>query len=262
MIQRSILAVFCFVVVMLAQAQMKAQLAAPGTSGVVMGHVHLTAKDAAAGKTFWTALGGIAVQNGTLQLIQFPGTFVMLRQGQPTGGSVGSTVDHLTFRVANLPRSIERWSKEAGIVVSPDGSIETPDGIRIRLLNDGSADGPPSLGAIIIVTIAPQEVQAWYVKQFGATPGKPGPTMTATLPGVTLEFGKADAAPASTRGRALDHIGFEVKNLEEFCKKLEAAGLKLDRPFTRLPNSSTAIAFLTDPWGTYIELTENLAPPK
>jgi len=43
--------------------------------------------------------------------------------------------------------------------------------------------------------------------------------------------------------------------------KLEAGGMKLDRPFTRLPNSATAIAFLTDPWGTYIELTENLGPP-
>jgi len=262
MILRSILATFCCVVLLLAEAQMHAQLAVPGASGVAMGHVHLTARDSAASKTFWTVLGGIAVQNGALQLIQFPGTFVMLRQGQPTGGTVGSTVDHLTFRVANLPRAIERWSKEAGIAVSPDGSLETPDGIRIRLLNDVSTDGPPSLGAISIVTIAPQETQAWYVKQFGATPGKPGPTMTATLPGVTLEFGKADAPPASTRGRALDHIGFEVKNLEEFCKKLEAAGIKLDRPFTRLPNSSTAIAFLTDPWGTYIELTENLAPPK
>jgi hypothetical protein len=62
--------------------------------------------------------------------------------------------------------------------------------------------------------------------------------------------------------RSLDHIGFEVKNLEEFCKKLEAAGQKFDRPYTRLPNSTTAIAFLTDPWGTYIELTENLAPQK
>ena len=30
----------------------------------------------------------------------------------------------------------------------------------------------------------------------------------------------------------------------------------------RIANSTTAIAFLTDPWGTYIELTENLAPPK
>ena len=45
-------------------------------------------------------------------------------------------------------------------------------------------------------------------------------------------------------------------------RKLEAGGLKLDRPYTRLPNSTTAIAFLTDPWGTYIELTENLAPAK
>jgi len=79
---------------------------------------------------------------------------------------------------------------------------------------------------------------------------------------VTLEFAKADVAPAGTRGRALDHIGFEVRGLEEFCKNLEAAGLKLDRPYTKLPNSTTAIAFLTDPWGTYIELTENLAPPK
>jgi hypothetical protein len=79
---------------------------------------------------------------------------------------------------------------------------------------------------------------------------------------VTLQFRKEDAAPAGTRGRALDHIGFEVKNLEEFCKKLEASGIKLDRAYTKLPNSATAIAFLTDPWGTYIELTENLAPPK
>ena len=53
-----------------------------------------------------------------------------------------------------------------------------------------------------------------------------------------------------------------MKNLEAFCKKLEAGGVKLDRPFTRLPNSTTAIAFLTDPWGTYVELTENLAPAK
>jgi hypothetical protein len=51
-----------------------------------------------------------------------------------------------------------------------------------------------------------------------------------------------------------------VKQLEAFCKKLESSGQKLDRPYTKLPNSETAIAFLTDPWGTYIELTENLAP--
>ena len=115
-------------------------------------------------------------------------------------------------------------------------------------------------------TVAPAEARDWYVKTFGAgselLAGATPPVYIAQLPGLVMYFRKADAAPAGTRGRGLDHIGFEVKNLEEFCKKLEAAGQKFDRPYGRLPNSTTAIAFLTDPWGTYIELTENLAPPK
>ena len=115
-------------------------------------------------------------------------------------------------------------------------------------------------------TVAPAETRDWYVKTFGARSdslaGAPEPTYIAELPGLIMYFRKADAPPAGTRGRGLDHIGFEVKNLEEFCKKLEAGGQKFDRPYGRLPNSTTAIAFLTDPWGTYIELTENLAPPK
>jgi catechol 2,3-dioxygenase-like lactoylglutathione lyase family enzyme len=242
--------------------RVQAQLAAPGPSGVAMGHLHLTARDAAATRAFWTALGGVAVQNGTLQLQQFPGTFVMVRQGQPAAGTSGSTVDHVTWKVKDLKQSVDRWSKDAAIVVSSSGVVTGPDGVMVRLIEDPSIDAAIRLDSISIVTVAPEETQAWYVKQFGATPAKSGATLTGKLPGVTLEFSKAEAAPAGTRGRALDHIGFEVRNLEEFCKKLEAAGLKLDRPYTKLPNSTTAIAFLTDPWGTYIELTENLAPAK
>ena len=29
----------------------------------------------------------------------------------------------------------------------------------------------------------------------------------------------------------MDHIGFEVKNLEVFCKQLEMKGVKLDVPY-------------------------------
>src|SRR4029453_10234828 len=90
------------------KAGLHAQLAAPGAAGVAMGHLHLTTGDAAASRAFWAAFGGVALQNGNLQLIQFPGTFVMLRQGQPGGGTVGSTVDHVTFRVRSLPAAIER----------------------------------------------------------------------------------------------------------------------------------------------------------
>ena len=46
-------------------------------------------------------------------------------------------------------------------------------------------------------------------------------------------------------------------DLEAFCRELEAHGIKLDRPYGKLP-SGFGLAFLTDPWGTYVELTEGL----
>jgi catechol 2,3-dioxygenase-like lactoylglutathione lyase family enzyme len=234
-----------------------AQLAAPGPSGVVMGHLHLTASDAAASRAFWTSFGAVPVQNGNLQLLQLPGTFVMVRQGQPGGGSAGSTTDHVTFRV----RDAAGWAKSAGLAIE-NGSVTAPDGIVVRIIEDQALTSASRMESISIATTAPDDTLAWYVKHFGGAAGKSGALAVADLPGVRLEFVRAAAAPAATKGRALDHIGFEVRNLDEFCKKLEAAGQKFDRPFTRLPNSATAIAFLTDPWGTYIELTENLAPPK
>src|SRR4051812_41452538 len=79
-----------------------AQLAAPADSGVVMGHLHLVVKDLDAQRKFWSALGGVPVQNGALALLQFPGTYVMLRQAEPTGGTVGSTVNHVGFLVKDI----------------------------------------------------------------------------------------------------------------------------------------------------------------
>jgi len=81
---------------------LRAQLAAPGESGVVMGHLHLAAKDLDAQRKFWAELGGTPVQNGPLALIQLPGTFVMLRQAEPSGGTVGSTINHVGFLVKDI----------------------------------------------------------------------------------------------------------------------------------------------------------------
>ena len=89
---RTCLSMFAIVGALAASAgpSLRAQLAAPGEAGVVMGHVHLAVKDLDAHRRFWGALGGTPVQNGTLALIQLPGTFVMLRKAEPTGGTVGS----------------------------------------------------------------------------------------------------------------------------------------------------------------------------
>jgi predicted enzyme related to lactoylglutathione lyase len=65
-------------------------------------------------------------------------------------------------------------------------------------------------------------------------------------------------APAGTKGHSLDHIGFEVKDLDAYVKKLEANGLKMDMQPRVIPALGVKIAFLTDPTGVYIELTEGI----
>jgi catechol 2,3-dioxygenase-like lactoylglutathione lyase family enzyme len=193
----------------------------------------------------------------------------MLRQSQQTtGGSEGSTVERVMLRVrtSELLPLVQKLEQATGSKVAP-GLLTSPEGVTIELRGGAeSQEAAVRMERLDFRTVAPAETRDWYVKTFGAgsesLSGANPPVHIAQLPGLSMYFMKADAAPAGTRGRGLDHIGFEVKNLEEFCKKLEAAGQKFDRPYGRLPNSTTAIAFLTDPWGTYIELTENLAPPK
>ena len=45
---------------------------------------------------------------------------------------------------------------------------------------------------------------------------------------------------------------------EAFCKKLDAMGVKLTKPYAKVEKMNLGVAFLTDPWGTSIELTEGL----
>ena len=104
-------------------------------------------------------------------------------------------------------------------------------------------------------------MQAWYRQTFGAAEvasANPAAFISAGLPGLTMNFAPAATPVVGTQGRALDHIGFEVKGLEAFTKQLEARGVKLAVPYRQVPALGIAIAFFTDPWGTYIELTEGL----
>jgi catechol 2,3-dioxygenase-like lactoylglutathione lyase family enzyme len=101
-------------------------------------------------------------------------------------------------------------------------------------------------------------MQAWYMKVFGAEAGATGGTFeSARLPGVSLNFNQAPAAVVGTQGRVVDHIGFEVDHLADFLKKVEGMGIQPVN-VREVPDLGASIAFITDPWGTYIELTEGL----
>jgi catechol 2,3-dioxygenase-like lactoylglutathione lyase family enzyme len=243
-----------------------AQLQPPNAAGIAMGHVHLTVRDMGANLTFFKLLGGVPVTSGPLQLIQFPNFYVMLRQGEPSAGTVGSTVNHFGLEVRTMSDWLPKW-QAAGLKLEPTNRptqlyMRTPDDIRVEILEEPTLAYPVAGHHIHFATIDIPGMQAWYAKTFGAVPGKRAQFDTDDLPGINLSFSGPGGAnpPAPTKGRGLDHIGFEVKNLQAFISKLEAAGTKMEQPYTKIPNSSVAVAFFTDPWGTYIELTEGLPP--
>src|SRR4029450_9304620 len=89
---------FVWCLVLSSSTPVGAQLAPPNDLGVARGHIHLGVRNVEAQKEFWTTiLGGTAIPNGPLTLIQFPGIFIMLRQAQATSRSAGSIVDHFGF---------------------------------------------------------------------------------------------------------------------------------------------------------------------
>jgi catechol 2,3-dioxygenase-like lactoylglutathione lyase family enzyme len=242
-----------------------AELAAPNATGVSMGHVHLAVKDVEAERKFFITLGGTPVANGTIQMIQFPGVFINIREDKPTAGTVGSVVNHFGFHVQSVAATVEKI-KPLGLKIeqaNPQQAFITgPEGVRVELLEDKTIATPIEMHHVHMFVTAPLDVQAWYVKNFGATPGKRLNFDTANIPGAEIAISKQDAALAPTKGRSLDHIGFEVTNLDATVARLAAAGIKMDEAPRLGSNGTTKIGFLTDPWGTRIELTQGLAPKK
>jgi catechol 2,3-dioxygenase-like lactoylglutathione lyase family enzyme len=232
----------------------------PNAAGVSNGHLHLNVRDVAANTKFFVIMGGAATKEEGV--VEFPDVVVRLRKQDPTGASVGSVVNHVGFLVPNVPEFMARM-KAANLKTEAgnrpeQGFLYTPDGLKIEILED-KAQAVPIRNQHIhfyVSEAAIPEIQAWYVKTFGAKAGMRGQNKAADIPGVNLSFGKSDTSLAPTKGRALDHIGFEVKHLEAFCKNLEASGIKLDRPYGKTA-TGVGIAFITDPWGTQIELNEH-----
>jgi catechol 2,3-dioxygenase-like lactoylglutathione lyase family enzyme len=244
---------------------------------------------AAQKRFFVETLGGRLATIGTnnLEVIEFPNVFLFFRPMQaPTGGTIGSTVNHVGFSVPDLKPVVAKLKANNYKMITSDSVAATvkvtddiaaaspttniafvlgPEDIKVELVEVKAQTAPIQLHHVHFFGGKQAEMRAWYAKVFGAVeqPQAQGQVfMTAQLPGVTLSFSPSQTATVATQGRALDHIGFEVKNLEAFTKKLEADGIPLTVTYRRVDALNIAIAFIKDPWGTNIELTEGLAAIK
>jgi catechol 2,3-dioxygenase-like lactoylglutathione lyase family enzyme len=235
--------------------------------GVTMGHWHIVSKDVEANKKLFLAMGGKLFMPGGNPLIMFPGLYINLNLGEEkgNGGTQGSVVNHVGFIVNNVQERVAQW-KAAGVPVLPGNNnrldqafVETPDGVRIEILEDKTQSMPVRNEHVHLSLPQPEipKAQAWYAKTFGGKPGTRNNAAVVDLPGVQIRFAAADTKQEPTRGRVLDHIGFDVKDHAAFVKKIQAEGIKLDEPVRKSAAGNT-ITYITDPWGTRIEIVQRV----
>ena len=146
-----------------------AQLLAAKDGPIVYGHHHIAASDIPAHLTFFAdTLGGTRMTFGPQKadVVKFPNVFIFFRNQKPTGGSKGTTVNHVGFSVTNLRQTLDRV-KAAGYPIITRSEVAAtqqviddiapvnattsiafvmgPDDVKVELLENTQQSAPIAL---------------------------------------------------------------------------------------------------------------------
>ena len=211
---------------------------------------------------------GNAVDCGTAEI-----DFVL---GTVQGGSAGSGVDHIGFSVVDLEAKMNEFEKVgvrgSGIRLQrfDDGSlvrdipglfkiafIFDPWGTRIELVQDAETLG---FHHIHLNSVDPAATLQWYQEVFGGTPA----SLKGMLDGLLfdniwlLASAYTDGRPGMTQGRTIDHIGFEVADLDQLAARMTQLQVEFQQQPVVPENarSSAKRAFILGPDGVRIAIVE------
>jgi catechol 2,3-dioxygenase-like lactoylglutathione lyase family enzyme len=245
---------------------------------IQFGQVHFYIRNVDAQKRFWTALGAEPhrVVKTTIGAMKLPNVIIFLDQRAAAADSQASTIRHVGLQVPDLRATLDRLEAEGYPSMTKaelqathhdlafdnrDGSrvsfLRGPDDITIEIIENRMLTSPVRFDHVHFAATDVKAVQAWYVRNFGATPSVRGSHQAADLPNhVSLLFSPTTDRPLPTKGQVLDHIGFQIGGLQAFCEKLARSGVQVDRNYTKVAGRDRAFAYVADPWGTSIELNE------
>jgi predicted enzyme related to lactoylglutathione lyase len=250
-----------------------AQLPTPNAAGVSAGHHIFRVKDVDAANKFWMTLGGEPAALATIKVMKFPGVLLYIsgpstRAGAtPTpslGGNHGTTVEFVVFKVKDLKASLEKW-KAADIVPMKEYKEVTllgPDDVQVRINEDKTLTTPIAADGLVMNVANAAEVSAWYAKWFGAKVSRSGQDTVGDIPGARIVFHETRDPIAPTKGHSLGLLGFEVKDIQDFAKRYQDSGGKMDNAIATATAANLSVFQLTDPWGTSIEVSQGLAAVK
>jgi hypothetical protein len=235
-----------------------AQLPTPNSAGVTAGHHIFVVKDLEAANAFWHAIGaGDGELPPILKMIKFPGALFYIRQDtkgtNKDGGTEGSSVEYLCFKVKDLKTALANLDK-IGYKPLPgakktEAFVMAPDAIKVKLTEDKKLATVVTADEVHI--IGPKGSSDFYAKYFG------GPN----IPGAHLTFSESAANKATTKGRSLNTIGFEVQDLKATYDKLKEAGLVSGNIATN-EKAGLSVFTMTAPDGTFLEISQGLKQVK
>jgi lactoylglutathione lyase len=226
-------------------------------------HVHLAAPDQAAAVEWYRKnLGGQLSAEGKDRLTFGQTRFIFLK-AEAAKPSADTAIDHIGFSFADLDAKMKELEAAGVKVVTPVrdvpglfklGFIEDPWGVRIEVVQD-----PETLGFHHIHLRAPDPAAslAWYKERFGGEMAKLKGRIEGLKYGdVWLVVAKGDAVPSV--GRAIDHLGWRVPDLDQTLNSLKAKNIKVLQGPTALTLATGVVhfSFVEDPAGTKIEIVQ------
>jgi len=243
-----------------------AQLSAPNADGVSAGHTHMYVADVAKSREYWLSFGLTEVKSDKIKnAFSAPGMLVMLREQAPVLPSGQTSANHIAFSVKNYAEykaKLVAMGAKIMLDKADTGQIlaDLPDGVRVEFLAMPDQVETIKFHHSHVQTLDVNSLRDWYVKVFGAEVGERAGMPSAVIPGGRVDFLAARGeAPKASKGNAIDHFGFEVASMDAFKTKMDKLGIKFDRAPEKRDDLGLTIAFIIDPVGTNIEITQGLA---
>ena len=254
-----------------------AQLATPDENGLAFGHVHLNVPDIEEHLVIWIEhFDGEVITVGSEVAVKFQNFIVMFEEQTPSLASIDTVMHHVGFKLRDIDKFIAKW-QASGYEMGPifpgaegytNAYVTLPGGVEVELQEDQSLHREFTGYHIHYSAEAYEELLDWYNAMFDLETQARGTIGSATnVPGMNMSFGQLGERPfvlgdgpfAATQGTAIDHVGFEVVNLEAFCRELEAKGIVFDQPYHWISELGVYSASFIDPKGVSVELTEGLS---
>ena len=163
----------------------------------------------------------------------------------------------------DLNECLTRWKANSVKILSENMAnhqvfLLSPDGLKIEIYEDKTISAPIVNHHIHFYDASIADTKGWYVKTFGAKPGRRAMFEAADVPGVNLSFSLSDNARGRHQGPRARSYRLRSQRSRSLLPEARSLRRQVRRPVSKSSVAGHRHCLLHRPFGTYIELTEGL----